>query len=456
MPGWLYQATGGAPNPRNPWWSLAIIVVSGLAYAGVIASTRRQLYAMVLWLFTYVFMGLAPYVQYRLDVSLSTTPYLDASLYPLAGVVMVVCSLAALAGSLLAGQSRRPARTLRPTLVDRRNANLLTLVAVALFLYYGNAIGFGSFLLSRGELSSLRAATWGNPATMNLLTGGLNMTLLVAFLAQMAVRRQRLTAGLRASMLPALMMGVLLLYVVNPVNTARYVAGTVILAILAALGAYATVNRARIVAVAALAGLLFLFPIADTFRHSTSESIQVENPVTALTSGDFDAFAQFVNTLDYLDASGPTYGWQLVGVLLFWVPRSLWPGKPEDTGIVLADYMGYKFANISSPMWTELAINFGVVGAVLGMGLLGYWFRSMDRATDAHLRVFPVPPLLAGVTTFYLLIVLRGSLLNAMSSLAVVLLASWFVTRKSRRAVAGSQHPAPRHVAATKVVTART
>jgi hypothetical protein len=433
----LHEATGGPVNTRNPWWALTIIVLSGAAYAGVLASNRRQLFAMVLWLFVYIFLGLAPYVQYRLDATLSTIPHIDSSLYPVAGLVVIIGCLAVLVGNYSA-RYRRPLTVQQQTLVDPRRANMLSVLGIALFFYYGNAIGFGTFLLSRAELSAVRRLTWPDPAISNLLTGGLNMVLLVAFVAQMALREQRKAQSLRPRFIYALVTGLVLLYVVNPISSPRYVFGTVALAVLASLGAYATVNRARIMTAAAMAGMLFLFPAADAFRRTTDTKVEAVGPVTALTTGDFDAFPQIVNTLSYVDAYGMSLGHQLLGVLLFWVPRSVWPGKPTGTGTVVAEHMGYDFTNISSPLWAELFIDFGWIGVVAGLGALGYWFRIQDLRTDLYLRSFPIPPVAAGVLTFYLLIVLRGSLLNAASYLLVILISAWFVKCRPRESRTGS------------------
>ncbi|WP_336650084.1 hypothetical protein [Kocuria rosea] len=426
----LHDATGGWNNTRNPWWALATIVVSGAAYAGVIASRERQLFAMVLWLFTYLFMGLAPYAQYRLDAKLSTIPYIDGDLYPAAGILVLVCSAAVGIGAFLANRTRTPTRALRPTTVNRRRADVLTMAALGLFAYYGNATGFGSFLLTRTE-QSLAGSVWGDSATGALLGGAMRMGLLVAFLAQMALRQQAKAAGRRPRLLPALVIGAVLLFAVNPIGSARYTFGTVALAMLAALGAYATMHRFRAMAALALLGMLFVFPLADVFRHTRDAAIEVEGPVTALTSGDFDAFSQLTNTFDYVGEQGITYGGQLLGVLLLWVPRSLWQAKPEDTGIVLAEHMGYQFTNLSAPLWAELLINFGIVGAVLGMGYIGYLFRRWDARTELHLRHYPMPPVMVSAVAFYLLILLRGSLLAVSANLLVIIVLALFVTRKT-------------------------
>ncbi|WP_426120427.1 O-antigen polymerase [Kocuria sp. LHG3120] len=439
----LHNATGGPSNQRNPWWATAIIVTSGLAYSAVIASRGRQLFGMVLWLFTYIFMGMAPYVQFRLDVLPGTTPEVDQDLYPAAGALVIVASLAVMAGAILA--RRRPAGTsMRQLRVDPTRANILTLFALAVFAYYGSTIGFGSFLLSRSELSAIRESAWGASPLRVILTGGQNMLLLVGFIAQMTVRQQAKLAGRKPQWLLPLINGVVLIYAVNPVSSARYVVGTVILAMLATFGAYATLQRFRMMAVASVAGMLFIFPLADLFRRSTDVSVQVEGPIRALTSGDFDAFAQLTNTLSYVGSNGLSWGGQILGALLFWVPRSIWPSKPQDTGVVLAEAMGYRFTNLSSPIWSELFIDFGWVGVILGMGVLGYLFMRWDVRTDLYLATSRVPPVVVSATAFYLLIVLRGSLLNAVSYLLVILLAAWFVTPrvgKASRTTAGIKRP---------------
>lgn len=430
VPAWFYQATGGLTNDRNPWWSAGVIVFAGLAYAGVIASKRRQLYSMVVWLFTYLFMGLAPYVQYRLDTMPGTTPQVDTSLLPITSGLIIASGIAYLVG----GHFARGRHSIAPTAfrVSRRKANILTVITIGLFAYYAAQVGPSSYFLSRTEFMMVKQMTWPNPTVLALLTGAMTMGLLVAFLAQMTVRHQLKAARIRPPVLPAVVVAGLLLFISNPISSPRSAVGNLMLSMIAAFGAYATVTRFRVVCAAALMGMLTIFPLADLFRHSTDATFKAESPVTALTSGDFDAFTQVVNSLDYVSMQGITWGQQLLGVLMLWVPRSLWPGKPEDTGIVLAEYMGYQFTNISAPFWAEMTINFGLLGAIVGMGVLGYWFQILDSRTDLHLRFHAMPPVVVCATAFYMLVFLRGSMLAVSAYLLVILLASWFVTERRR------------------------
>ncbi|WP_144836944.1 hypothetical protein [Kocuria rosea] len=433
VPAWLFQATGGALNHKNPWWALSIIVVSGAAYAGVVASRRRQLFAMVLWLFTYIFVGMAPYVQYRLERVPGTTPYVDEEFYPGVGLLIFTCCVAVLIGNLLAAKSQGPATTMRSTRVDPLRAHLLTLGGAVLFMYYGSRVGFSSFLLSRHELDVVRASVWPDFTVAQIMTAALQMGLLVGFVAQMGLREQCKAAGVKPRLWLAVLNGALLLYVVNPVSTPRYIFGTAALAMLATFGAYASINRFRVMAAAAMVGMVIIFPLADLFRRSTDVTFDAEGPVSSLASGDFDAYVQMANTFDFVSHHGITYGQQLLGVMFLWVPRGVWESKPVATGALLADHMGYDFTNLSAPIWAELFINFGWPLTVIGMGLVGYLFSRWDTLTDIYLKSSKMPPIVVTVVAFYLLIFLRGSLLAVTSFLLVILAASLFVTYQTGR-----------------------
>lgn len=83
-------------------------------------------------------------------------------------------------------------------------------------------------------------------------------------------------------------------------------------------------------------------------------------------------------------------GETLLQVLIAWVPRFLWPDKPEmggsefvanHTGMVFAD--GVTFG--SGPVF-EFYVNYGYTGVLLGFIMLGYLLRKIDRAASRALR----------------------------------------------------------------------
>ena len=108
------------------------------------------------------------------------------------------------------------------------------------------------------------------------------------------------------------------------------------------------------------------------------------------------------------------------------MPRSVWPGKARDTGVMIGQWMGTVNTNLSSPVWAELWIDFGPFGMGAGLLGLGYAAARVDRryAKRAVRRTPPgalisvVVPLVAG----YSFILLRGPLLQASGRVAIAAL----------------------------------
>ena len=229
------------------------------------------------------------------------------------------------------------------------------------------------------------------------------------------------------------MVGVALLaVVVNPLGTARYTVGTVVFALLVLAGAVTTAQRVRLTLMATVFGLFFLFPIADAFRRAEPSTPRSGFFAEYLGNPDYDAVWQIANALDYWRSGLAAPGEQLLGVVLFWVPRSLWAAKPSDTGVVLAEHAGYGFTNLSAPLWAEAIANGGLVALVLVFVLLGYAVVRLDARLEHGVRSSGVWLVAGAIFPAYSLILLRGSLLQATGA-AVVSVASLLVVRGRQR-----------------------
>ncbi|MCU1648141.1 MAG: hypothetical protein JWN03_8416 [Nocardia sp.] len=425
VPALLVRAT---PTPREPAWIGALIVttIAGLRYARLIETGRRRPVEMSFWIFTYVFLGLAPLVQLRSEQVPDTTKGADPTLNGPAMLVVVVGIAAFLCGLTLYGLVRRDgAGGSAPTSreVDRRRALLLGVAALMSAAYYVAAVGPSTLFSTRDNLGQAIAAHWQEPIAA-VVAAGAQMPALVAFIALAKVyqrRRDRVVLAL------LILDGAALAVVLNPIANARYTSGTAALAVAALFGLLSTPTRFRLVAVSAVAALVVVFPMLDVFRYSASGELKSAGPLDSLVSPDYDSFAQINNTVLYVNREGSTNGRQAAGVVLFWVPRKLWQDKPTDTGILLADFRGYKFKNLSAPLWCELYINGTWPALILGMGALGALARREDDRIDATLRRTRSPGVLACILPFYLIILLRGSLLQAMSSLLVIVVCGMFV-----------------------------
>ena len=126
----------------------------------------------------------------------------------------------------------------------------------------------------------------------------------------------------------------------------------------------------------------------------------------AFLSGQFDTFQSIANAIH---SNLFSYGSQLLGVLLFFVPRNFWPDKPIGTGALVAEELNFSFTNVSLNFWAEMYINFGSVGAVIGSILLGSYMRWIDiKCCSRDLNQ------LHGMLNLGLLVfIVRGDLLNA-------------------------------------------
>lgn len=129
-----------------------------------------------------------------------------------------------------------------------------------------------------------------------------------------------------------------------------------------------------------LIGIFVIFPTLELFRYSSIENVlsHFELQIIEFSTGHFDAYSMLMRTIELVIRDGPTYGFQLLGVLLFFVPRSFWVSKPFGSGAYVGDSLGLDFLNISSPFIAEMLINFGFVFFLVGPLFLGIFTKKSD------------------------------------------------------------------------------
>ena len=413
------------PAHGGSWpWSLAIVVVSGTLYGLLVGRGERRLYTMTILLFVYVFLGLAPLVQIRTDSYPSTAQALLTGLNLKAQIVVCVGALAGVLGFLANGG--RPVDASEERVIDERRTYVAGTVVLIVAWYSILTVGLPVWFETRDELGVARASIWTNSTVNVMLTATSSVALLMTILALQRIRAQKRDQPRTAANLLLLVQLLTLAITVNPISSPRFLFGTVALSLMAMTGCFSRPGRFRVSAISILVALVLLFPYADAFRHTRPTDGLGDGKggtLTSLTSGDYDAFAQINNTVYYVDTAGITNGRQFLGVVLFWVPRSVWPHKPQDTGIVLAESRHYAFDNIAAPLWAELLINASWPGLILGMGVLGWFTRLWDRRAVLS----PRNSIVATVLPFYMILLLRGSLLAATANLIVILAVAAYV-----------------------------
>ncbi|WP_193598106.1 hypothetical protein [Microbacterium sp. YJN-G] len=428
--------------PRSDGWIVTLIIMiwAGVRISLLWVSGIPRLFDYFLWLFTYIFMGIAPTAQILSGLTSTTTPGVDAGLdLPTAGIVALglVCYEVGRLGWMLWEGGRAGRAEPRVLPVHPTRAILLAMAGALLSAYYVSRIGFAGSLGSREGALAARQAAWPDPAMRSIFYASAVYPLLVATgaLAQLT-RTARSRTNRRWALGGAIAAVVLVLLVVNPVASARYTFGTTAFALAVFAGAVATTARARITMLSGIVGFLALFPLADAFRTADGTATRTGFFEEYLSNPDYDAFWQIANALSYWIDGLVMPGRQAMGSLLFFVPRAIWPDKPTDTGITLAEYRGYSFDNLSAPMWAEALVNGGIIAVVIVFAALGVALRAMDTRMVPAFATGGVWAIAGAILPVYMTILLRGSLLQATGALAITIVSVLLVAGRDREAAA--------------------
>jgi oligosaccharide repeat unit polymerase len=430
-----------------PEWpgSLVIAVYTGVRLAGFLVSGNQRLYGFTFVLYCYLFMGLAPLVQLSRGLFPSVAPWVHEELNGLAIALVMTGIVAFEIGQGL--QRKRVARNwsglvgdtafvsepvLSGARINERRLYVFIAASLALTLAFVLLVGSATFLQSRTQVFASIGEGVTNASLAALMRSAVVGSLLVAFAAAVSLTKIKRGTKRFGLIFVTVVLGLASQFITNVVNAPRYLALVVLVGMLAAFGIFRTRARTRISFGAALAGFLFIFPVLGGFRNSISFASFTGNLESVLLGGDYDSFAEINNSIAYVTKHGYSYGYQLLGDLFVWVPRSIWPTKPQSTSTLVAESMGYPFTNVSAPLWAELLVDFGLIGVVVGFVLVGALLGRLDDQLVKRQQSGVFTGIAGMVVPFYLLILLRGALLSTVPTLLVMLLCIAFVTGRSK------------------------
>ncbi len=174
---------------------------------------------------------------------------------------------------------------------------------------------------------------------------------------------------------------------------------------------------------AGFAAVVLFYPAAEFYRNVLTEGLRrgaadmVRDPAGVLRNiAEFaagygvrewlvDGFSATLNRFDGLGILAlimqitPEHvpyqgGWTIGYIFLFWIPRAIWEGKPsitigqwiQETYTIGA---GATETSVGCTWFGELYLNFGWLGIVLGMILLGVVFRVLHEALFARRPILP-------------------------------------------------------------------
>jgi hypothetical protein len=219
--------------------------------------------------------------------------------------------------------------------------------------------------------------------------------------------------------------GLLLLLVFiteNPYTEKRNALGPVYIGILLVAFQHWFAKRSRILMLL-VASMVVVFPVSSLFTHNHQQTLgalsmsQVWDEIELhYFSINYDSWANIYTSIEIVKVHGLQLGHQLLGSLLFFVPSSIWTGKPLATGIFLADYLiaNYSmwFTNLSAPLAAEGYLDFGFAGVIAYAGGLAVLVVLLNKFARRRNKWMALP--MAIYASVFLMIVMRGSLMIAM------------------------------------------
>lgn len=131
-----------------------------------------------------------------------------------------------------------------------------------------------------------------------------------------------------------------------------------------------------------LVGMCFVFPAFNFFKSHDLKDIS-NFKITAnsfnYASVDYDAHQMTIETLEYVNQNGTTFGRNILTSILFFIPRSIWKNKLNPSGYIVAKYFRAYFTNLSCPYIAEFYLAFGIFGVIICSILMGIILEKLDE-----------------------------------------------------------------------------
>lgn len=125
-------------------------------------------------------------------------------------------------------------------------------------------------------------------------------------------------------------------------------------------------------------GQLVIFPLWNNFRHLKEGGVAFNYEL--FDTAHFDAFQNFSLLVD---ENIVTNGRQLLGSILFFIQESQWENRPNGSGHLLGETVGYPYLNVAMPYFGEGFINFGWLGVLFFLLII----VGLNSYLDSRLKI---------------------------------------------------------------------
>jgi len=323
----------------------------------------------IYFLFSLVFLSLIPWLHYSRDIIIWRSTGLSESTVLQLNMVLIIANFLTIAAYRF-GRKISVFNVNNPIIVKntRFSVFLLLLFAATGFftLFYINNFSLANIFF-RGLLFSEASVNVIESSSLSLFTT-MTARLVPAFCFFWA------TTQLNNQRIPLVLLFLILLLSAFPTGIPRYMIGFIYIPLI--LLYIPKLRSANLFAGLFILSIIFVFPFFNQFRRFDSfANLSLLPSPSFFFEAHFDAYE---NMASVLESGFVTYGFQLLGSILFFIPRVIWTDKPVGSGYVLANNLGYVFNNISMPFLGEGFINFGLLGLFMFAITIGYLMARLD------------------------------------------------------------------------------
>ncbi|MFT3902302.1 MAG: O-antigen polymerase [Niabella sp.] len=362
------------------------------------------------YLFSLIFFGFSPLMQYNHNVSFWNWDVLPESAYfAMNLLILFILILYQLIYTLFFARysySRKLAvhssKNTTSYCFTRKQLFFLTIVSIISFLitFYVRDFSFLALIFRGGEYDSYILENQSQMLVVENYIRPLSMFCLLFYL----------NASGPKNFLIAMLLFFSAILTCFPLGMPRFAAASFYIPL--SMLTFRFLRSRNVFSIVFLFGFFVGFPFLDLFRYVTEDtnlsSFAIDNEMFLL--GDFDSYYNFAVIVS---ENIITYGRQLTGVFLFWMPRVFWPEKPIGSGAFIADKLGLSFPNISANFFAEGYINFGLFGIFLFVFVIAVITAKFDIMYYFNKRVNPFFRVFYLVLLGLLFFILRGDLLSS-------------------------------------------
>lgn len=395
-------------------------VIIFLAMNGMLSGRIPYGLSLIFYLFTLVFLGIAPLIQYFEGITLWGGPrftdndYLETNLILIMALIIyrIVYSYIYKYGYTITLGHNRNNKNIKNYSVS---SGILILISVVTTLYLFVIFKFDVLALLLRSVYNEADVASGNTFTFLLNCHFIRPIPAICFLMfKFYGKRDRIAE---------IVLLFLMLLTNSPTGMARFAVAAFYIPLVFLYSK--SVRRPYNFAILMIFGIVVVFPLLDIFRYiGEGGRIGFGIDLMMFASGHFDSYQMFMRVVaeDFI-----TDGRQLLGALLFFVPRSIWPSKPIGSGYVIAYEYNYGLDNLSMNFFGEGYINFGLIGVIIFTLIIAYINANMDRRMWLGERKSPLFTMVFFISMGMEFAIMRGALMNIMPILIGYIFASYII-----------------------------